>query len=285
MNRLIKNDPRLANLDACELNSIRFGYLKFAISYFMYDCRKDLSNRYDPESTAYEFEGDGQETEFILHPAPPMQAECVVYLIQENEERTQIKENNNICHIPIIVLSAKASLDDRIAGLEQGIDDYITKPFSATYLKTRIASLLRQRKSLQEIYMAKLTEGKEIAVAEALTPSQPQITPYDEQFMQKVMEFIEEQMDNAELTIDEFAEHLMLSRTIFYRKLKSIIGLTPVDFIREVRIKRAAQLIDSGEYNFSQVAYMTGFNDPKYFSKCFKKVVGITPSEYKEKNK
>ena len=140
-------------------------------------------------------------------------------------------------------------------------------------------------KSLQEIYMTKLTEGKEIAVAEALTPSQPQITPYDEQFMQKVMEFIEEQMDNAELTIDEFAEHLMLSRTIFYRKLKSIIGLTPVDFIREVRIKRAAQLIDSGEYNFSQVAYMTGFNDPKYFSKCFKKVVGITSSEYKEKNK
>ena len=195
----------------------------------------------------------------------------------------QIKENNNICHIPIIVLSAKASLDDRIAGLEQGVDDYITKPFSATYLKTRIASLLRQRKSLQEIYMAKLTEGKKIGVAEALTPSQPQITPYDEQFMQKVMEFIEEQMDNAELTIDEFAEHLMLSRTIFYRKLKSIIGLTPVDFIREVRIKRAAQLIDSGEYNFSQVAYMTGFNDPKYFSKCFKKIVGITPSEYKEK--
>ena len=200
-----------------------------------------------------------------------------------------IKENNNICHIPIIVLSAKASLDDRIAGLEQGIDDYITKPFSATYLKTRIASLLRQRKALQEIYMNKLMEGKNTSsaapVADSLTPSQPQITPYDEQFMEKVMEFMEEQMDNAELTIDEFAERLMLSRTIFYRKLKSIIGLTPVDFIREIRIKRAVQLIDSGEYNFSQVAYMTGFNDPKYFSKCFKKVIGITPSEYKEKKK
>ena len=105
------------------------------------------------------------------------------------------------------------------------------------------------------------------------------------EIMEKVMEFMEEQMDNAELTIDEFAEKLMLSRTIFYRKLKSIIGLTPVDFIREIRIKRAVQLIDSGEYNFSQVAYMTGFNDPKYFSKCFKKVIGITPSEYKEKKK
>lgn len=198
----------------------------------------------------------------------------------------QIKENKNICHIPIIVLSAKASLDDRIAGLEQGIDDYITKPFSATYLKTRIASLLRQRKALQEIYMNKLMEGKSISpTADSLVPSQPQITPYDEQFMEKVMEFMEEQIDNAELTIDEFAEKLMLSRTIFYRKLKSIIGLTPVDFIREIRIKRAVQLIDSGEYNFSQVAYMTGFNDPKYFSKCFKKVIGITPSEYKEKKK
>ena len=191
----------------------------------------------------------------------------------------------HICHIPIIVLSAKASLDDRIAGLEQGIDDYITKPFSATYLKTRVASLLRQRKALQELYMNRLMEGKNTSSPDPLTPSQPQITPYDEQFMKKVMAYMEEQMDNAELTIDEFAEQLMLSRTIFYRKLKSIVGLTPVDFIREIRIKRAVQLIDSDEYNFSQVAYMTGFNDPKYFSKCFKKVIGITPSEYKERKK
>ena len=89
----------------------------------------------------------------------------------------QIKENNNICHIPIIVLSAKASLDDRIAGLEQGIDDYITKPFSATYLKTRVASLLRQRKALQELYMNRLMVGKNTSSPDPLTPSQPQITP------------------------------------------------------------------------------------------------------------
>ena len=196
----------------------------------------------------------------------------------------QIKENNNICHIPIIVLSAKASLDDRIAGLEQGIDDYITKPFSATYLKTRVASLLRQRKALQELYMNRLMEGKNTSSPDPLTPSQPQITPYDEQFMEKVMAYMEEQMDNAELTIDEFAEQLMLSRTIFYRKLKSIVGLTPVDFIREIRIKRAVQLIDSDEYNFSQVAYMTGFNDPKYFSMCFKKKFGTSPREYAEQH-
>ena len=92
-------------------------------------------------------------------------------------------------------------------------------------------------------------------------------------------------MDNSDLTIEEFAQKLNMGRTVFYQKLKSIIGLSPVDFIREIRIKRAVQLIDSGEYNFSQVAYMTGFNDPKYFSKCFKKQVGMTPSEYKEGKK
>ena len=85
MNRLIKNDPRLANLDACELNSIRFGYLKFAISYFMYDCRKDLLDRIDPVSNTFEFEGDGQETEFLLTPAPPLATECVVYFVQDGE--------------------------------------------------------------------------------------------------------------------------------------------------------------------------------------------------------
>lgn len=85
MNRLIKNDPRLANLDACELNSIRFGYLKFAISYFMYDCRKDLLDRIDPVSNTFEFEGDGQETEFLLTPVPPLATECVVYFVQDGE--------------------------------------------------------------------------------------------------------------------------------------------------------------------------------------------------------
>lgn len=196
-----------------------------------------------------------------------------------------VKENHNTCHIPIIVLSAKSSLDDRIAGLEQGIDDYITKPFSSTYLKTKILSLLRQRKQLQELYLSKLSEQvqKENNNVNNWTPSQPQVTRYDEQFMQQVMAFMEEQMDNADITIDDFANKLMLSRTVFYRKLKSIVGLTPVDFVCEMRIKRAAQLIENSEYSFSQIAYMTGFSDPKYFSRRFKKIMGITPTEYKEK--
>lgn len=197
-----------------------------------------------------------------------------------------IKGNRDVCHIPIILLSAKSSLDDRISGLEQGIDDYITKPFSSTYLKTRIKSLLRQRKSLQELYLKQWSEKPREAPAPAyleIEPSMPQIIPFDEIFMKKVMEIMDARMDDSNLTIDEFAQKLGMGRTVFYQKLKSIVGLSPVDFIREMRIKRAKQLIETGEYNVSTIAYMTGFNDPKYFSKCFKKKYGMTPSEFQNK--
>lgn len=198
-----------------------------------------------------------------------------------------IKENRDICHIPIILLSAKSSLDDRISGLEQGIDDYIAKPFSSTYLKTRIKSLLHQRKQLQELYLKQWSEKQKDAPAPHLeiAPSQPQIASFDEQFIQQVMEVMEKQMDNSDFTIDEFAQELNMGRTVFYQKLKAIIGLSPVDFIRDIRIKRAKQLMDSKEYNISTVAYMTGFNDPKYFSKCFKKQFGVSPSEYNKEKK
>ena len=186
----------------------------------------------------------------------------------------------DICHIPIVLLSAKSSLDDRIQGLEYGIDDYITKPFSATYLKTRIQSLLKQRELLQERYLAAFTDKQNASLN--ISPSEPQITPFDEIFLKQAVQFVEDNIDKTEMTIDDFANALKVSRTAFYRKLKTIVGLSPVDFIREIRVKRSTQLIDSGEYTFSQIAYMCGFNDPKYFTKCFKKKMGITPSEYRE---
>ena len=200
-----------------------------------------------------------------------------------------IKAHRDVCHIPIILLSAKSSLDDRISGLEQGIDDYITKPFSSTYLKTRIKSLLYQRKQLQELYLEQGSDQKKEAPAPTLLvevePERPQIVPFDELFMKRVMEIMHEQMDNSKLTIDEFAQELGMGRTVFYQKLKSIVGLSPIDFVREMRIKRAKQLMETGEYNVSTIAYMTGFNDPKYFSKCFKKKYGVSPSEFTPKEK
>ena len=98
--------------------------------------------------------------------------------------------------------------------------------------------------------------------------------------MQQITEIVEKQLDNSEFTIEEFAKQLGMGRTLFYQKLKSLVGLSPVDFVREIRLKRAMQLLTEGQYNVSAVAYMSGFNDPKYFSKCFKKRFGKSPSDY-----
>lgn len=197
-----------------------------------------------------------------------------------------IKEDKETCHIPVVLLSAKSSLDDRIKGLEQGIDDYITKPFSTTYLKVRITSLIRQRKLLQENFRQNLlTKEASANSKQELSPADPQLTPYDEHFIEQMMNFMEENMSNSELTVEDIATALAMGRTVFYKKIKSIIGLSPIDFISEIRIKRAVQIFDSGEQNIAQVAFMTGFDDPKYFSRCFKKQVGVTPTQYKKQKK
>jgi DNA-binding response OmpR family regulator len=192
-----------------------------------------------------------------------------------------IKENEDLCHIPIILLSSKDSLDDRINGLERGIDDYIAKPFNASYLQTRIRYMIRQRIQLQELYLSSLSIGEKLSIQEKLKPAQPQISSYDELFIQHMMDFMEKNMDNVSLSVTDFADAFSMSRAVFYKKTKSLLGISPVDFMKDIRIKRAVQLIDSGMNSFTEVAYMCGFSEPNYFSKCFKKEMGVSPSEYK----
>ncbi len=200
----------------------------------------------------------------------------------------QIKQNKDICHIPIIVLSAKASLDDKLQGLNEGIDDYITKPFSATYLRHRVENIIAQRRMLQQNYLDQLVptatsdsknQQKEYRL-EAV-----QIVDADQQMMDRLMTFLEENIGNAELKIDDLANAVNLGRTVFYEKMKSIVGMSPLDFLRHIRMQRAEELVGKSTENVSQIAYSIGFTDPKYFSKCFKKATGMTPSEYREKAK
>jgi AraC-like DNA-binding protein len=106
----------------------------------------------------------------------------------------------------------------------------------------------------------------------------------DRRFMDKLMELMEKNMDNGDLVVDDLVNELAVSRSVFFKKIKMLTGLAPIEFIKEMRIKKAAQLIDSGEYNITQVSYMVGINDPRYFSKCFKSRFGMTPTEYKQKN-
>lgn len=199
-----------------------------------------------------------------------------------------IKGDPLICHIPIVVLTAKTSLDDRIEGLENGIDDYLVKPFSSTYLRGRVDNLIRQRQMLQQAFMAScLTDNRPVSGAapphQPIELQMPQVVDYDREFISRVMDFFEQNMSNVDLAVEDFADALNMSRTSFYRKVKAVIGLSPVDFIRQIRIKRAVQFINAGEESLSQIAYKVGFSDPKYFSKCFKRDMGMPPLEYKQK--
>ncbi len=195
-----------------------------------------------------------------------------------------VKENKDLCHIPIILLSAKSMLDDRIKGLENGVDDYITKPFSTNYLKARIRNLIIQRQELQKLYLNSLSVREKSFLQEQTTPLDPHISTYDEIFIQRLMDFIEENIENSALTVEDFASSFAMSRSTFFKKVKMLLGVSPNDFIRDIRIKRAIRYIDSGMDSVTEVAYKCGFSDPNYFGKSFKKQMGVSPSEYKKKS-
>jgi signal transduction histidine kinase/ligand-binding sensor domain-containing protein/DNA-binding response OmpR family regulator len=189
----------------------------------------------------------------------------------------KIKSNPNTSHIPFILLTAKTTIESKLEGLSYGADDYITKPFSIQYFQARISNLIEQRKKLQEIYHYNL-----ISSSQAEYFPQPYIiVPHDEEMMVKVMKIIEDKISERNFTIDDLVEEIKLSRSVFFKKVKTLTGLSPIDFIRSVKMKRASQLLLSGEFMVKEVANMVGIADTKYFAKCFKETYGVNPTEYK----
>lgn len=184
-----------------------------------------------------------------------------------------MKNNDHSSHIPVILLTAKSAIESRLQAMKSGADDYVTKPFSPVLLEARVENILEQRKRLQDRYRRHLLE---------LEPTKVEMASQDEIFLAKLLNFMEKNIDNSELTVEDMVSEMAYGRTVFFNKLKGLTGLAPIEFIRELRIKRAAQLLKSGEYNVSQVTYMVGMSDSRYFSKCFKKVYGMTPTEYKK---
>ena len=172
----------------------------------------------------------------------------------------------------------------RLEALSAGADDYITKPFSAEYLEARIKNLLGQRQKLQELLRSKIAMSDPEPSKIEIAPSVPNVVSQDDLFISNLIKTLEDNMENSELTVDDLVSFAGLSRSVFFKKLKSLTGLAPIEFIREMRIKRAAQLLETQQYNVSQVAYMVGMNDPRYFSRCFKQKYEMTPTEYKEKH-
>ncbi len=191
-------------------------------------------------------------------------------------------------HIPIVLLTAKTDMDSKLQSMELGVDSYITKPFSAVYLKARVDNLLARRQRLRQFYCEHLMDiNNTITAEEAQVEEEVKTTmsTQDKAFIDRLTEFMEKNIDNGDLVVDNLVQEMAVSRSVFFKKLKSLTGLAPVEFIKEMRVKRAAQLIETGEFNMTQIAYMVGINDPRYFSKCFKQRFGMTPTEYKEKTR
>lgn len=188
-----------------------------------------------------------------------------------------LKEDISTSHIPVILLTAKASDEARIESYKAGADSYISKPFNFDVLLTRIAHLLKDAKERQSVFRRSKT-------ARDIEPSQVTITSLDEKMVEKALKTVEENMDNSGFSTVQLGEALGLSRSQLYRKFESVTGMSPADFITRMRMKRAAQLLRDSQLNVSEIADMTGFNSTKYFNKHFKDEYGCTPTEYRTQN-
>jgi len=184
-----------------------------------------------------------------------------------------LKANEKTSHIPIILLTAKADRDTKLDGLKTGADDFLTKPFDNEELLVRIQNLISQRDNLQAKYTQTLKVG----------PSKIKVESPDELFIRKVLEIAEQHLSNSEFTVDAFQKEIGMSRMQLHRKLKALTNFSASEFIRDIRLQRAADLLATNHINVTEVAYSCGFNSVSYFTQCFSEKYGMSPSSYSKK--
>ncbi len=187
----------------------------------------------------------------------------------------KIKQNPVTCHIPFLLLTAKFADESRITGYNKGADDYLVKPFNNEALLARIINIINTRNELQKQFYHKFL-NKDI--------NKDILTNPDEKFLQQVIQTINKNIDNTELSVEELSKGHSLSRTQLYRKIQGTTGKSPSDLIRTVRLQNAVSLLKTSSLTISEIMYQCGFNNSSHFARCFKKAFGVLPSEYQKKN-
>ncbi|MCD2425407.1 response regulator [Niabella pedocola] len=187
-----------------------------------------------------------------------------------NEFCQRLKNDVRTSHIPVIMLTAKTSVDQQLEGLESGADVYLTKPFSVKVLQSYVKNLLRLKESQRQHFSQKIF----------LEPTQTEIGTVDKKFMERLMEVIEANLNNPEFHVSALAREVGMSTAVLYKKFNALTQMPIGEFIKSLRLKKAALLLRNDKLNIAEVAWEVGFNDRKYFSKEFKKFFGQTPSEY-----
>jgi CheY-like chemotaxis protein/AraC-like DNA-binding protein/nitrogen-specific signal transduction histidine kinase len=186
-----------------------------------------------------------------------------------NELARILKNDERTSHIPIIILTAKSGQENKIEGLQTGADDYLTKPFDLQELRVRVENLINIRKKLQE----KFSKGEFLS-----KPAGKKLKSIDEKFLARVLEVIEKHLSEEDFSIEECSSEVGMSRTHLHKKLRALVGKSPSQYVRTVRLYRAKLMIEEEKGNISEVAYSVGFSSPAYFSKCFKDQFGYPPS-------
>ena len=201
-----------------------------------------------------------------------------------------VKSNEETASIPFVMLTARLAAEHRVEGLESGADDYITKPFNIDMLNLRIRNLLGwARRSARRSFLDKNKEEKKDSSQpkERAIPKGElgdfEMTANDRKFLADVDKYIKDMMGDPDTSVESMSAHLCMSRVQLYKRMVSLTGTTPSEYLRAKRIKRAEELIHSDELNISEIAYTVGFNNPRYFSKYFQEAYGLTPSQYKKK--
>ena len=197
-------------------------------------------------------------------------SDIMMPLMDGIELAKKIKTDTLTAHIPVILLTAMGSEEKQIEGFQVGVNDYITKPFTFEILASRIKNLLAQQKLLQKKFQRQIE----------VNPSEVTITPVDEKFLKQTLEVVEKNMDNPDFSVEDFSREMYMSRVSLYKKILSLTGKAPLEFIRSIRLKRAAQLLEKSGMSIAEIAYEVGFNNPKNFTKYFKEEFKMLPSQY-----
>lgn len=187
----------------------------------------------------------------------------------------KIKSDIKTSHIPVLMLTAKTRIEDRIEGVGFGADAYMVKPFDMRLLKVRLVQLIKSRQSIFDKYFGDVSGQEEREGASSIE--------IDKEFIQKVLKYINENISDTDLSVELLATQVSLSRSRLYRKIKGLTGQTVTEFIRKVRLQRAKEILEKGNANISEVCYKVGFSSPSYFTKCFRAHFGVLPTEIEVK--
>lgn len=235
------------------------------------ELRRFICDHYESHFNVLEA-ADGKEgLEKILSTLPDIVISDVMMPIMDGLEFCKLaKENIETSHIPFILLTAKATEDARNEAISVGADDYVIKPFSLSYLDLRIKNLYDNQARLQKYFSSQLV----------LQPSEVQFTSAGKEFLRQVVDLVEESIYTSDFNVQKMSRKLGMSQSAFYKKIKSLTGMSINEFVRSIRLKRAAQLLSAGQHNITEAATEVGYSDMKHFREFFKKQFGKTPSEF-----